>query len=101
MDDVDTTGSVGYRVIQVQEIKMGSKLGTGAYVDVFKGKWHNSNVAVKVLKYTHDNFEAVKQEAIIMTKLGNHPNVPFNPQGPKRDPFAGWHRNRWVKRSIQ
>ena len=77
-DDVDTTRSVGYRVIQVQEIKMGSKLGTGAYGDVFKGKWHNSDVAVKVLKYTHDNFEAVEQEAIIMTKLGNHPNIiPF------------------------
>jgi len=64
--------SLGYRLLNVKDLKLGVCIGEGNYSSVYKGTWHNSKVAVKVINLQID------EEAEIMARLGNHPNIlPF------------------------
>ena len=77
-DDGAGSATIGYRTIEFRDIALGPSLGSGAFGQVRRGKWHNSNVAVKIMDYDKDSFEFIAREAKIMTLLGNHPNViPF------------------------
>lgn len=58
------------------EIKMGTKLGSGQYGDVYEGVWlrYNKTVAVKTLKEENMCLEEFLAEAAIMKEM-KHPNL--------------------------
>jgi len=61
-----------------------TKLGGGAFGDVFCGKYQNREVAVKVLKFTQlDNriISDFKREISVLCKISTHPNIVT---------FIGW-----------
>mmetsp|Transcript_504 Transcript_504/g.764 ORF Transcript_504/g.764 Transcript_504/m.764 type:complete len:553 (-) Transcript_504:189-1847(-) len=63
--------------LEPDSIKLGRKLGSGAFGEVFKGKWFGKEVAVKKLLNQNldgDSLSSFKKEVAIMSKL-RHPNV--------------------------
>lgn len=69
--------------IQLQDLTMGDKIGTGAHASVYKASWFGQDVAVKILKC---NDTTALNEIALMEKL-RHPNlvmlygVSFNDDG--------------------
>jgi serine/threonine protein kinase len=63
--------------ISYSELEMGEKIGEGAYGCVYKGKYRETEVAVKQLKQSlsDSDLEEFRQEAQLMKSLRNHTNV--------------------------
>eukprot|EP00879_Flechtneria_rotunda_P006938 GHRR01007285.1.p1 GENE.GHRR01007285.1~~GHRR01007285.1.p1 ORF type:complete len:862 (+),score=270.91 GHRR01007285.1:709-3294(+) len=57
-----------------QQIKLGVLLGTGSFGRVYSGRWHGSDVAVKVMSCRPSELVKVLQEAEIMMSL-DHRNI--------------------------
>ena len=63
--------------LEPDSIKLGKRLGSGAFGEVFKGKLYGKEVAVKKLLNQNldgDSLSSFKKEVTIMSKL-RHPNV--------------------------
>jgi hypothetical protein len=63
----------GQWFVPFEDIKFGDQLGQGASGQVFKGKWKNTDVALKV-SMTQAN-QSVVSELSVMINLRPHPNV--------------------------
>jgi serine/threonine protein kinase len=70
---VTVPSSVSNFVIPWPHLKIGTKLGSGAFGDVKRGQWRDTPVAVKLLHST-DAATAFFQEASLLCSL-RHPNV--------------------------
>lgn len=65
-------------MIDFQTLSFGKKIGSGAYGQVFKGKWHQTVVAIKQSNITaidKEALDALKSEAALMLNLRAHPNI--------------------------
>ena len=71
--------SIQYREIDRSEVTLIKLIGEGSAGKVYKGKWRNVIVAVKVLPSPCDtDIQALAKEFEVMSRLRNHPNViPF------------------------
>ncbi|KAF8065521.1 STY13 [Scenedesmus sp. PABB004] len=56
------------------EIHLGECLGAGSFARVFRGRWRNADVAVKVISHDSTASEAVRREVELMLRM-RHPNV--------------------------
>ena len=61
------------KVINIDEISMGKRLGQGGFGAVFEAKWKTKTVAVKVC--LGNLLESLSREIQILTALSPHPNV--------------------------
>eukprot|EP00002_Diphylleia_rotans_P026303 TRINITY_DN5233_c0_g1_i1.p1 TRINITY_DN5233_c0_g1~~TRINITY_DN5233_c0_g1_i1.p1 ORF type:complete len:486 (+),score=97.19 TRINITY_DN5233_c0_g1_i1:67-1524(+) len=63
--------------IQYQELKIGNKLGEGAFGVVYSGTWHGAQVAIKELKNVNADVRAKRefQDEVAITSKLRHPNI--------------------------
>eukprot|EP01090_Pellita_catalonica_P000153 TRINITY_DN1010_c0_g1_i1.p1 TRINITY_DN1010_c0_g1~~TRINITY_DN1010_c0_g1_i1.p1 ORF type:complete len:591 (+),score=77.56 TRINITY_DN1010_c0_g1_i1:322-2094(+) len=70
-----------YKEIRYEEIKLYELLGEGSFGKVYRGKWRDAEVAVKVLTGVALGggetvaVEEIRKEAETMTRVANHPNI--------------------------
>uniref|UniRef100_A0A383WP55 Protein kinase domain-containing protein n=1 Tax=Tetradesmus obliquus TaxID=3088 RepID=A0A383WP55_TETOB len=57
-----------------QQVTLGVLLGAGSFGRVYKGRWHSSDVAIKIMSCTRAELGRVLREAEVMMQL-NHPNI--------------------------
>jgi len=68
----------GMHTLLFSELQINEQIGSGNFGQVYKGAWRGVAVAVKIV----DNFSlpeaeklSIRQETLMIAKLGNHPNV--------------------------
>jgi len=64
--------------IDYQELQIGNQIGSGAFGNVFKGRWRNCDCVVKQLNSSNQDSQSVAKflkEANIVKNLRNHENV--------------------------
>ncbi|KAF6251427.1 kinase-like domain-containing protein [Scenedesmus sp. NREL 46B-D3] len=64
-------GYIGRRAIS-QQVTLGVLLGAGSFGRVYKGRWHSSDVAVKIMSCTRADLAKVLKEAEVMMQLNHH-----------------------------
>uniref|UniRef100_A0A1A8H201 non-specific serine/threonine protein kinase n=1 Tax=Nothobranchius korthausae TaxID=1143690 RepID=A0A1A8H201_9TELE len=72
----DKRDSSYYWEIEASEVCLQSRIGSGSFGTVFKGKWHG-DVAVKILKVTNptpEQFQAFRNEVAVLRKT-RHVNI--------------------------
>ncbi|KAM6980164.1 RAF proto-oncogene serine/threonine-protein kinase [Aplochiton taeniatus] len=72
----DKRDSSYYWEIKASEVKLHSRIGSGSFGTVYKGKWHG-DVAVKILKVkdpTPEQFQAFRNEVAVLRKT-RHVNI--------------------------
>ncbi|TUN98264.1 RAF proto-oncogene serine/threonine-protein kinase [Bagarius yarrelli] len=72
----DKRDSSYYWEIEASEVMLHSRIGSGSFGTVFKGKWHG-DVAVKILKVTNptpEQFQAFRNEVAVLRKT-RHVNI--------------------------
>ncbi|WIA33471.1 hypothetical protein OEZ86_006600 [Tetradesmus obliquus] len=57
-----------------QTVRLGVLLGSGSFGRVYRGCWHGTDVAVKIISCTPDELPKVLKEAEVMMQL-HHPNI--------------------------
>lgn len=82
-DDLDElnkllSGTSSFRVVSVQDIKLGRRLAAGAFGSVYEGEWAGVAVAVKIMDLNENYREVIEEfrnEAVLMAKVSHHPNI--------------------------
>ncbi|XP_034393804.1 raf-1 proto-oncogene, serine/threonine kinase a isoform X2 [Cyclopterus lumpus] len=72
----DKRDSSYYWEIEASEVYLNSRIGSGSFGTVYKGKWHG-DVAVKILKVTNptpEQFQAFRNEVAVLRKT-RHVNI--------------------------
>uniref|UniRef100_A0A3Q4HYG0 RAF proto-oncogene serine/threonine-protein kinase n=1 Tax=Neolamprologus brichardi TaxID=32507 RepID=A0A3Q4HYG0_NEOBR len=75
-DKIKIRDSSYYWEIEASEVYLHSRIGSGSFGTVFKGKWHG-DVAVKILKVTDptpEQFQAFRNEVAVLRKT-RHVNI--------------------------
>lgn len=76
ISDLPPVSELGFREIDIDDIIFGDCIGSGAFGDVYRGRWNRVTVALKVIRVqTETAMDDFQKEAAMMTSLGNHINI--------------------------
>jgi serine/threonine protein kinase len=74
----DGLNSYGFREVVLSELTLETKIGAGAFGQVFRGRYRGATVAVKQLKFRlldDDDVAAFRMEAALLQRLNHHPHI--------------------------